>query len=126
MHNGGHLAAASCLDGCVRVWDTQDASKTIQQLQAAASENWGIDFAPIKEKAILAIAGGMTSSLSLYAIQDSIENVQTFKFPKVEQQLLLPIEMFADQRSTSTKPTLHLRFVDEICARRKTHHRNVR
>ena len=83
VHKEGRYAATSCLDGCVRFWDIQDPSKKLHEVQAAASENWGIDFAPISDRVILAAAGGSTSTISIYTMEEVIKKQMTLNVPKV-------------------------------------------
>ena len=83
VHREGRYAASSCLDGGVRVWDIQDPTKKLHHFQAAAPENWGIDFAPLSEKVILAVAGGMTSSISIYTLGEETKKQMTLKLPQV-------------------------------------------
>lgn len=83
MHKEGRYAAASCLDGCVRVWDVEETSKKLYHFQAAASENWGVDFAPVTEKVILAIAGGKTATIGIYALEEETKKQMTLTLPKV-------------------------------------------
>eukprot|EP00210_Caulerpa_lentillifera_P004949 g4723.t1 len=82
VHQDGQYAASSCLDGCVRVWDIQDHSKKLHTFQTAASENWGIHFAPVREKVILAVAGGSTSSISVYTLGEETKKHMTLRLPR--------------------------------------------
>lgn len=66
----GEWAASSALDSYVRVWSLKDNTNERALLESVPTEIWSIAFSPLKDKCIVAGAGGALGKIKLWDISD--------------------------------------------------------
>lgn len=66
----GEWAASSALDSYVRVWSLKDNTNERALLESMPTEIWSIAFSPLKDKCIVAGAGGSLGKIKLWDISE--------------------------------------------------------
>lgn len=64
----GQWAASSALDSFVRVWSLQNDTEQRALLESMPTEVWDVKFCPVRDKCIIAAAGGTLSKVKMWDI----------------------------------------------------------
>lgn len=73
----GQWAASSALDSYVRVWSLQNDTEQRALLESMPTEVWDVKFCPVRDKCMIAAAGGTLSKVKLWDITDMDGNAKT-------------------------------------------------
>ena len=73
----GEWAASSALDSYVRVWSLKDNTNERALLESMPTEIWSIAFSPLKDKCIVAGAGGSLGKIKLWDISEVTPGVKS-------------------------------------------------
>ena len=73
----GEWAASSALDSFIRVWSLKDQKEERATLESKPTEIWSIAFSPLKDKCMLAGAGGITGKIKLWDISSMKPGVKS-------------------------------------------------
>jgi len=74
------LVASSALDSLIRVWDIE-THETKCVIESPPAENWELAFQPVDDPQHIAVAGGTSGAVKLFALKDG-ELLSTLSLPE--------------------------------------------